>query len=249
VLGSPIAHSLSPALHNAAFAAQGLEYEYTRFELANRLAEFLETEGSKFDGFSVTMPMKDQAYQSSAELSELATRSRSVNTLVKSGAGWGGFNTDVLGFQGVLSELEFDSVSVIGTGATARSAITALDGEAQVWGRSLEKTKRLCEEYGSDPSSLSRALQADLVISTLPADALDPLLEEERFAGVLFDVVYQGWPTAASRKFAGAVSGKSLLLHQAIFQQRLFVNGDVEAPLESELDVLTAMREALEMAE
>ena len=249
VLGSPIAHSLSPVIHNAAFAAQELDYQYTRIELADNLEAFLKAEGADFAGFSVTMPLKELALSASSQLDNNAQQAHSVNTLVRQAGRWLGFNTDVLGLRFALNDLTFSSVSILGTGATARSALVALGGKAQIWGRDPEKVKGLCGEFSARGVTLDEALSADLVISTINKGALDPLLDRTSYPGVLFDVVYQDWPSPASLRFSSAISGISLLLHQALYQQRIFVHGDPDKPLNHEPEVFAAMKHALEMAE
>lgn len=250
VLGSPISHSLSPQIHNAAFAAQGLHHSYDRFDLAQDLDRFVSTNGASYAGFSVTMPLKDEALALSDTADELAQTTKSVNTLLRSDAGWLGFNTDVLGFRAATAEMSFESVSVLGTGATARSALVAFSGmPVKIWGRDGAKAAALAEQFHSEQAELDSTLEADLVVSTLPKGALGELVGQRELPGCVFDVVYADWPTAGSEAFASSISGLELLLHQALYQQRIFAFGEPHSPLDNEATVFAAMRTAVEMAE
>jgi len=250
VLGAPIAHSLSPAIHRAAFGVLGKPHSYERFELAAGLAEFVSAEGSDFSGFSVTMPLKHEALELSESVDDLASRTRAVNTLLKTESGWAGFNTDVLGFRKAIEDKDCSVVSIIGTGATARSALVAFAAyRPTLWGRDQSKASFLADEYGAKLCSLDDALRADLVVSTLPKGALTGLVGESHFTGTLFDVVYADWPTKTSTHFPESISGLELLLNQALFQQRIFAFGNPDTALPNEDALLAAMRSAVEMAE
>ncbi|MDR1768309.1 MAG: shikimate dehydrogenase, partial [Propionibacteriaceae bacterium] len=134
VLGSPIAHSLSPALHNAGYAALGLDdWSYERRELgAGGLAAFLETLDGDWRGLSLTMPLKPECVEAADEVSPLAGRIGVGNTLVRlAGGGWRADNTDVFGMGEALRPGWDDSwreAAVLGAGATARTALFALRG-------------------------------------------------------------------------------------------------------------------------
>lgn len=133
VLGSPIAHSLSPVLHNAAYRALGLDdWEYGRFELDEAgLPDFLAgLAPGTWAGFSLTMPLKRAVIPLLDEVSETALAVDAVNTLVFEADGRRtGDNTDVLGLVAALRERGIErvpSAAVLGAGATASSALAAL---------------------------------------------------------------------------------------------------------------------------
>ena len=98
VLGSPVAHSLSPALHQTAYAALGLEdWTYDRFEVdEGGLAPFVEGLGESWRGLSLTMPLKVAAFAVADEVSGLAREAGAINTLVRRGSGWAADNTCLL---------------------------------------------------------------------------------------------------------------------------------------------------------
>jgi len=256
VLGSPIAHSKSPVIHRAAFASLGIDAEYGSCEVSSGLEEFVATKSSEYRGFSVTMPLKEQALNLAQRADSIAIASGAANTLVRTEAGWDAYNTDVFGIQMALANRKYRSVAVLGTGATARSAIVAmqeLDKSIQVWGRNSVAIKQLTAEYeiNSEPL-IHKAVQADLVISTLPPRALDEHLDRvlARPVGLLLDVAYDPWPSKAAQVWGPdrTISGLEMLIWQAVGQQRLFAGLDLDDQLPAEKELLLAIRSAIAVA-
>ncbi|MEU0196003.1 shikimate dehydrogenase [Streptomyces afghaniensis] len=259
VLGSPIAHSLSPRLHNAAYRALGLaDWSYDRFEIdEDALPGFLGGLGPEWAGLSLTMPLKRAVIPLLDEITDTAASVEAVNTVVFRPDGRRvGDNTDIPGLVAALHERgveKTESAAILGAGATASSALAALaricTGEVAVYVRSERRAAEM-RQWGerlgvrvrpADWADAARAFEAPLVVSTTPAGGTDALAEQvpER-VGTLFDVLYEPWPTplaAAWEERGGQVlSGLDLLVHQAVFQFRQFT-GDARSPL-------TAMREA-----
>lgn len=128
VLGSPIKHSKSPLIHRAAYRVMGLDWEYRRVEcVADELESFLTQLDDSWLGLSLTMPLKERAFQLAGSLDKVAQRSGVVNTLVRNDQGWFGANTDVQGLAMALNEhgCDLTHTVVFGSGATAISAILA----------------------------------------------------------------------------------------------------------------------------
>ena len=247
VLGSPIAHSMSPALHRAAFAAAGIEASYEAHELAGGLSGLVSTLGPSWQGLSLTMPLKEEALDVAEQLHPLAISTRAANTLIRVSDAWLGYNTDVMGLQQAVAHHTFQTVSILGNGATARSAAVAFeDNEVFVWARNSDRAMAITESYGGRVSSLDDALRCDLVVSTLPAGALNPLLKTT-YPGVLLDVAYAN--KDSSSHFTSFISGLEMLLWQAVGQQRLFRTGQFESALDDEVAVVAAMRSALVVGE
>ena len=247
VLGSPIAHSMSPALHKAAFAVSGIEASYESHELAGGLSNFVSTMDESWQGFSLTMPLKEEALDVAEQLHPLAISTRAANTLIRVSDAWLGYNTDVMGLKQAVQNQTFQTVAILGNGATARSAAVAFeDHEVLVWARNSDRAMAITESYGGRVTSLDEALRCDLVVSTLPAGALKPLLQGA-YPGVLLDVAYANKDTASH--FSLGISGLEMLLWQAVGQQRLFRTGQFESPLADEVAVVAAMRSALDMGE
>jgi shikimate dehydrogenase len=256
VLGSPISHSKSPIIHTAAFAALGFDAEYGSFEVSSALEKFLATKSIDYRGFSVTMPLKEEALNLAERVDSVAIASGAANTLIRTDAGWDAYNTDVFGIQMALAGRKFRTVAILGTGATARSAIVAMqesDKSVVIWGRNSAVIKQLTAEYEirTEPL-LHKAVQADLVLSTLPPRGLDEHLDSlvAKPNGLLLDVAYDPWPSKAAGLWGPdrTVSGLEMLIWQAVGQQRLFAGNDLSEPLAGEKELLLAIRSALDMA-
>ena len=230
VLGSPVGHSLSPVLHDAAYRALRLDsWRYCAHEVKEPLlADFIGGLGPEWAGLSLTMPLKEVGLTVADEVSPLAREVGATNTLVRlPEGGWAAHNTDVHGVEEALRSTGLTSVPealVLGSGATARSVLAALGrlgaqrvtlavrGEARE--ATLEHAGRLGITTRVRPLEDAAALAADvpLVVSTLPAGAADLVaaavagMEEPSgtpAAGrpILFDVVYAGWPTPLAQAF------------------------------------------------
>ncbi|MGA3152979.1 MAG: shikimate dehydrogenase [Streptosporangiaceae bacterium] len=257
VLGSPIRHSLSPVLHGAAYQALGLHgWRYDMIECDEPgLAPLLDGMGPEWAGLSLTMPLKRVALAVADEVSPLARAVGAANTLVfppgGPAAGRRADNTDVAGLVAALREAGLGRIQravILGAGGTAQSALAAvreLGHQAPVvLVRNLARTAELretAERLGMRPAISGRLFEeplpeADLVISTLPRGAADPLRPARWKPGTtVLDVVYAPWPTpfAGSALAAGCqvVSGLTVLLHQAVAQVELMTGypGPVEA--------------------
>ncbi|MEU7334528.1 shikimate dehydrogenase [Streptomyces sp. NPDC007074] len=253
VLGSPIAHSLSPVLHRAAYRELGLDdWSYDRFEVDEEaLPGFLEGLGDEWAGLSLTMPLKRAVIPLLDSVSETAASVEAVNTVVLTDDGRRvGDNTDIPGMVAALREHgveQVESAAVLGAGATASSALAALarvcTGEVVAYVRSAERAAEM-RRWGerldvpvrtADWADAEQALRAPLVIATTPAGTTDALAAAvpERPA-TLFDVLYDPWPTALAARwsaYGGAVvGGLDLLVHQAVLQVER-MTGRSPAPL------------------
>ncbi|MGX4736292.1 shikimate dehydrogenase [Kitasatospora sp. CB02891] len=263
VLGSPIAHSLSPALHRAGYAALGMDgWRYDRYEIDEAgLEAFVTGLDADWAGLSLTMPLKRAILPLLDTVSDTARSVDAVNTVVFGPDGRRhGDNTDVPGLVNALRERgvgRVGSAAVLGAGATASSALAALgqicDGEVTVYVRSAERAaemRELGEKLGvavrtADWADAARALAGPLTVSTTPVGATDGFAAQLTGApGVLFDVLYHPWPTAlaaACLERGGTVlGGLDLLVHQAVLQFERFT-GVEHGPL-------AAMRAAGEAA-
>ena len=243
VVGSPIAHSLSPLLHQAAYSKLGLDFSYEAVEVSRGdLRGFLD--GNDYQGVSVTMPLKSEAFALSNEASSSALLTEAANTLFRTANGWSCANTDVYGISKALSAAGDPARTVIiGSGATTVSALTSLaeifpntgvtisarDGKAAdnsvAFGTSLGlKVSR------GEISSLSIA-EADLVLSLVPAGSYPELwsgiaLLESRPIGWLFDVSYNPWPSVPASAWGTdkVIPGLEMLIWQAIEQIQIFTS-------------------------
>ncbi|GAA2992959.1 shikimate dehydrogenase [Kitasatospora albolonga] len=256
VLGSPIAHSLSPVLHRAGYEALGLtEWRYGRHEVDEAgLAGFVEgLDRAEWAGLSLTMPLKRAVMPLLDEVSAAALSVDAVNTVVFGADGrLRGDNTDIPGLVNALRERGIERVeaaSVLGAGATASSALAALaqvcTGEVTVHVRSPERAaemRELGERLGLTLRTApwedgAAALAAPLTVSTTPAGATDHFADALPAApGALFDVLYHPWPTAlvaaVEARGATVLGGLDLLVHQAVLQFEQFT-GIGRGPLDA----------------
>lgn len=257
VLGSPVAHSLSPVLHTAAYAALGLDgWTYTAHEcIESGLAAFVDGLDGGWAGLSLTMPLKRVALDVADETSPLAAAVGAANTLLVGDRRYAD-NTDVAGIVAALGPVAGRAV-VLGAGGTARAALAALRelgvDTVDVLVRDVGRTAELraaAERLGTAPgvhAALADPARfvdgADVVVSTLPAGAADHVAC--RGAGTVLDAVYAPWPTRFAAQATGArvVSGLEMLLHQAVAQVELMTGrpGPVAA-MSAALDAAVAAR-------
>ena len=228
VIGSPIAHSLSPVIHRAAWEQLGIDgWEYRRAEVTEEsLPPFIGQLDESFCGLSVTMPCKQAVMPLLDAIDPLASAVGAVNTVVPSAGMLAGFNTDVTGIASAIrracsrSGVPVPSSSlVLGARATASSALAAL-GELGITtttvaarrfggpGSVISAASRLGvsveQVMWSDVSAVaSAAARADVLISTLPAGVADPIASRlaPREGQILLDVVYSPRETALRSAF------------------------------------------------
>lgn len=268
VIGSPIQHSLSPFLHQAAYRDLGLNIDYRRIEITKEtIGSFLASWPEGLVGLSVTMPLKQVIIPLLSQVDGLAKAVGAVNTVVPFPGGiTAGFNTDVYGLVTAIKEAKGREFSperavIVGSGATASSALAAL-GELQAGqinllarrvsgaGNAVQAATRLGIDPGYVPLAAGEKARetlqaADLIISTVPRAVLDDFYQTISFnpEQTVLDIVYDPWPSElvkqASRSGATIISGKAMLLHQALMQVKLFT---------SRTPNLEAMRTALKEA-
>lgn len=248
VLGDPIGHSLSPVLHRAGYAAVGLEWTYDAHRVpAGTLEDFLAGVGPEWVGMSLTMPLKREALRLVDRVSERARQAGGVNTVLL-GEELVGDNTDLPGAVSAIRERTdavLDRAVVLGGGATATSTGLALVEAGvrrlTVAVRSVERAAETVTAIEAHPASpLVEVVEltevsgsgVDAVVCTIPAVAQDArLVDSLADVPVVFDVVYDPWPTPLAAAATGVVvSGMDLLVHQAALQFTLFTG--LEAPLE-----------------
>lgn len=272
VIGSPIEYSLSPVIHRAAWAQLGIDgWEYHRLEQdTDSLPGFIAGLGADCAGLSVTMPCKQSVMPLLDVIDPLASAVGAVNTVVPSSGVLAGFNTDVTGIASAVRRAcsmagcsAPSSALVLGARATASSALAALGelgitsstvaarrfgGPGSVVAAASRLGVTIEQVLWSDAEAVDRAASsADLVISTLPASAADPLAERLRVreGQILLDVVYSPRDTALRRAFenAGGVvaEGTDMLIFQAGAQVQLMTGrspdtGVMREALEEELE-------------
>jgi len=253
VLGDPVAHSLSPALHRAAYADLGLDWEYDAHRVpAGGLESFLTALGPEWRGLSLTMPLKREALAAADEVTDRARLAGAVNTLVLDDGSRVGDNTDLPGAVAAIRErttVPLASAVVLGGGATATSIGLALVElgvtSIELLVRDASRAQETVDALRSHPGGvdvrtaelgLGDPVAADIVVSTIPASAqADDLVARTADVPVVFEALYDPWPTplAAAAQASGRtlVGGLDLLVHQAALQLELFTG--LAAPLDT----------------
>jgi shikimate dehydrogenase len=258
-----VSHSLSPVLHNAAYEALGIDWVYSAIDVdESGLQQFLDGLDDSWAGLSLTMPLKVEAARLADFVEPQAKLVGTVNTLVPSGVGeyrqWVGANTDIHGVVAAFAEAGVSrcaSPVVVGAGATATSAIAALGSMGGTTPRVIVRSRaragalmRAASKMGVQPrfidlnstEALESLAQADVVVSTVPADAgaaLASRLSDARSEtrGQLLDVVYSPLVTPLAQAWSvgggATISGVRMLLHQAGEQVRLMTG--LNAPMDA----------------
>lgn len=257
-----MAHSLSPVLHMAGYRTLGLTgWTYAAQELGeSELPGWVAGLDASWRGLSLTMPLKEVAFTVATTVTETARVTGAVNTLVRRrDGGWDAHNTDVRGIEAALAGVDHaGSATLLGGGATARSAVIALGAlgvervRLAVRGDARPETLRLAVHAGIAVevvplSSWGTGHRGGLVVSTLPpaaAETAAAALGHKKRPGTLMDVVYADWPTPLARAAAAVgmdvVSGLDMLVYQAAEQFRLFTGE--QAPVQA---MYAAGRQAL----
>lgn len=264
VVGSPIVQSLSPVLHTAAYQHLELDFSYEAHEVVpGKLEIFLEN--SDFQGVSVTMPLKSEAFDLAIERNRQVALTGAANTLTREPDGWSASNTDIDGLTQALNGIPLpSSTTIIGAGATTNSALTALaelfpDTQIRVMardemavGKSVEFGHSLGLAVSASALSAQSLIDSDLVLSLVPAGSFVDTWSEVSNSqaarqGWLFDAAYNPWPTLPATAWGSerVISGLEMLIWQAIEQVALFA---FSAGHELELDrpaLYKVMKQAL----
>lgn len=248
IIGHPVAHSLSPAMHRAAYRALGLDWDYQAIDCpAGGLDAFIAGLDASWRGLSVTMPHK-QALLRHGLSDEVAELVGGGNTLVLDHPRRV-FNTDVTGFVRALASHEITGVgraTIAGAGATAAAGLVGLSRlglhELLILVREPARAadlERLAHQLGVRTSvgrlGQDRAI-GELVISALPGGVADAYLDELLAPGAaVVDVSYHPWPGLLASRAAAAglpvVTGLDLLVGQAVDQVRHLTGQSVPAEL------------------
>jgi len=247
VVGSPIAHSLSPRLHEAALTSLGLEGTSEAIEIGSHDVANLKGALSSHDALSVTMPLKEVAVALCDELDDTARRVGGVNSLRMANGRVLGRATDGAGLVAAVHHefglaLEGARVIVRGSGGSAKSIVDALverGATVTVLARNALEATRLAERYPSIAVNPDSSRDIDLMVNTVPAGPEDtPETSRTKVAfapdAAALDVVYEPretpWLAARRREGLRGANGLSMLVHQAREQLQWWF--DREVPLE-----------------
>ena len=254
VIGNPVYKSMGYLIHNRAFKETGSTDIYVPF-LVDNVEKFFKGFSPYFEGLSVTMPFKEDIMAVMDEIDETAKKIGAVNTVVRDGKGWKGYNTDCMGALKALEkhvDLKNKNVLIVGAGGTAKAiGYGVYEKGAKItvtYNRDKEKGIRLGRELKAKVVSIQEVdkEEIDVLINCSPV-GMSPNLEETpvssrclRKGMVVFDSVYNPIETRLIReaKVAGCVtiSGGELFVNQAVGQFELWTGQ--KAPTDIMRDVV-----------
>jgi shikimate dehydrogenase len=262
LFGNPVAHSLSPLMHNAAFQKMGIDASYRPYRVGD-LAEAIEkTKKLPLRGVSVTIPFKTAVIPYLDETDASSQEIGAVNTIVHDDQGrLKGYNTDWIGLVRGLEEsfeIKKKTVAIVGAGGTARAAIFGIrqrGGIPLIINRTPERGEKLAQEFGVPfyPLSQVKGIKADCLINTTPVGMApdkkkSPLAKEiiVRFPWVM-DCIYNPLKTQLLKDAEEAgcfvINGLGMFVHQGAEQIRIWTGKEPPIELMREV-VLAKLREA-----
>lgn len=258
VIGDPVAHSLSPVIHNTVLEKLGLPYEYGCVQVkAGDTAAFLaQAKEEGYGGFNATMPHKTALVELVDELEEDARLFRAVNTVVLRDGKSIGCNTDGDGFLQMLLSAGFSpagkTVTVLGAGGAARAVVLKLAqaGALRIFvcNRTVEKAQELAQEFPAQITALpfegttlrDCALFSDLMVNTTPMGMTNvagqfadlSFLENLPAGALVCDLIYSPAETEflryAREKGHPTANGLGMLIHQALFALEKFTGAEID---------------------
>jgi shikimate dehydrogenase len=249
VFGNPVGHSLSPTMHNKAFAETGFNGAYLAFKVIDIDAATAAVRAIGIRGVSVTIPHKIAVMNSLDEIDDQARRIGAVNTVVnREGRLWG-YNSDGQGAVRALKEkttVQDMDIAIIGAGGAARAIgfnIVDNGGRVTIINRGIQSGERLAQDLGADfmPLNGLKQLGADILINATPVGMspqtqdlpLSPELLRKNM--LVMDIVYNPVQTTllkhAQRMGCRTVDGVAMFVYQGAFQFKLWTG--MEAPIET----------------
>lgn len=242
VLGSPVAHSLSPVMHRAALADAGIAGSYAAVDVDRDgfVSEIRALRNGLLDGVNVTMPHKSRAYRACDVRSVLAARAGAVNTLVMRDSDLVGENTDVSGIHSAWEWAKLDlgaPATVVGSGGAAAAALIALEGrELRITARREPVTRSLVARTGVEASVIpwGTPIPPGILVNATPIGMRGEHLPEYLLNSAigLFDMAYGDEPTPAvveaSRRELPVAVGLDMLVGQAIASFKIWTGCEID---------------------
>ena len=239
VVGNPVGHSRSPVMHNAGFAAMGMNAVYVPFEAASAEDFVRCARGLGISGASITAPFKVALMSHVDRVEPLASRVGAINTIVVRDGCWIGANTDVHGFLAPLSGrigLKGTRAAVLGAGGAARGVAIALadrGAAVTICARKKEAAREIAELVGGRVGTFPPTAGSwDVLINATPAgtgpDGVNPIADTPLDGEMVFDLVYAPLETRllADARAAGCltIGGLEMLVAQAERQFELWTS-------------------------
>ena len=230
VIGNPIEHSLSPKLHNYWLNKNKIDGNYNKKLLTEeKIGEFIKLD-QKISGINVTVPFKKTVINYCTELTELASSSQSVNTIILSNDKIIGDNTDIFGFEQSLKDLNFNGFNktayILGAGGVVSSIVLALNNlgvkNIVISNRTKNKAEALAKDYNLVVSDWGKIVDFDIVINCTSVglklnDRLDLDFSKAKDK-IFYDIIYKPktkFLTDAEGLGNKIIDGKMMFLYQA----------------------------------
>jgi 3-dehydroquinate dehydratase/shikimate dehydrogenase len=245
VAGSPLGHSASPAMHNAAFARLSIDAVYVPLETADVDDLLAAAEALSVAGISITAPLKQACAKRCASVDSLSAQTGAVNTLHRSADGWHGRNFDVPAFLHPLDRRGLgrpgDRALVLGAGGAARAVVAGLVSRGlgvHVAGRTPGRAQSLAQALGATAVAWPPHADVDLLVNTTPVGAwpdtrATPIDASSVRARVVYDLVYNPVETTLLRQAraggAAVIGGLEMLVNQARQQSALWTGRSAPA--------------------
>lgn len=254
IIGDPVEHSLSPAMHNAGYEALGIDDQFV-FTACRVKAEHVKDvmqamRAMHIRGISCTIPHKTEVMKYLDEIDPVAKIIGAVNTVVNDGGVLKGYNTDWLGIVTPLemcTPLKGKTVALIGAGGAARAmayAVTSKGAKLTIYNRTIETARKLADEFSGKASPIDNnehIKNADIILNATSV-GMHPNTDESPVNSeyissthIVFDAVYSPYETKllkdAKGKGAQIIHGTEMLLYQGIEQFKLYTGHD--APVEA----------------
>lgn len=247
IIGDPVDHSLSPAMHNAAYESLGIDDQFVylganvHVENVKKVVEAMRV--MKIRGLTCTIPHKIEVLKYLDEIDEVAKKIGAVNTVVNENGKLTGYNTDWLGAVMPLEKntsLKNKKVAIIGAGGASRAIVYGLvlkKAHVTIFNRTKEKAEKMSKEFncrGTGLEDLRDLKNFDIIINSTSAgmkpqekiSLVDPKLITKDH--VVFDIVYTPYETVllkeAKKRGAKIVHGYQMLLYQGTAQFKLYTN-------------------------
>lgn len=246
IVGDPVEHSLSPAMHNAAYESLGIDDQFVftaaRVDIKNiqQVVEVVRIMGIR--GLTCTIPHKIEVIKYLDKIDETAQKIGAVNTVVNDNSVLTGYNTDWLGvvtpLKQVAGSLHNKKTAIMGAGGASRAMVYGLTKEGakvKIFNRTVEKATELAEEFGATAGgldNLSELKDFDIILNSTSVGMGDQInkspvpAEYLHDKQIIFDAVYVPYETKLLKdaKAAGAqiVHGADMLLHQGTAQFELY---------------------------